>query len=54
MEAELTGGPPSVRELLSQLPVTQLERVQLDATATALADTYISEKVVGKTSRADF
>ncbi len=54
LEAELTGAPPSVRELLSQLPITQLERVQLDATTTALADTYISEKVVGKTSRADF
>ncbi len=53
LEAELLRAPQYVKLLLTEIPVEQIERVKLNAEATALADKYIEEKVVGKTSRAD-
>lgn len=53
LELELTGAPPRVKELLSKFPTAQYEFVSLTEEVTALADIYIKEKVVGKTSIED-
>ena len=51
--AELTGAPDEVRELLNRIPVEQQQPVTLDDEARNLANKYIEENVVGKTSKAD-
>jgi hypothetical protein len=53
LDLELTGAPQNVRELLYRFTPDKFERVQLTEEAIRLADTYISEKVVGKTSLED-
>lgn len=53
LEAELLRAPVHVRDFLKSLPKSQIERVELTNEARKLADTYISEKVVGKTSFID-
>ena len=53
LELELTGAPKNVRELLYQFSRDKFERVTLTAEAIQLADQYIIEKVVGKTSIED-
>jgi hypothetical protein len=53
LEAELTRAPEHVREYLDRYFEDQIERVELTKEATELADKYIAEGVVGKTSRAD-
>ena len=53
LDLELTGAPQNVRELLYKLTPDKFERVQLTEEAIKLADSYISEKVVGKTSLED-
>lgn len=53
LEAELLRAPSFVKELLDSMPVKQIEHVKLTPEAIVLADKYIEEKVVGKTSRAD-
>ena len=53
LEAELLRAPEHVRDFLKTLPKSQIERVQLTSEALKLANTYISEKVVGKTSLID-
>ena len=53
LELELTGAPKNVRELLYQFSRDKFERVTLTEEAIQLADTYIAEKVVGKTSLED-
>ena len=53
LEAELLDAPQHVRELLLQFPTNLYRRVELTDEATTLADTYIAEKVVGKTSLED-
>lgn len=53
LEAELKRAPIHVRDFLKSLPKSQIERVELTIEALKLADTYISEKVVGKTSLID-
>jgi len=50
---ELLNAPNQVRELLSQIPEHNKTRVELTEEAVLLADSYITEKVVGKTSRDD-
>ncbi|MBI4646788.1 MAG: type II toxin-antitoxin system VapC family toxin [Bacteroidia bacterium] len=52
-EDELFDAPKNVRDFFDGLPKNQLEIVELTEQANQLADTYISEKVVGKTSRSD-
>ena len=49
LEAELLDAPQHVRELLLQFPSDLYKRVELTDEAIKLADTYIAEKVVGKT-----
>ena len=52
-ELELIGAPDNVRELLNRFPNRCFEKVNLTEEAVILADKYISEKVVGKTSLED-
>ena len=53
LRAELIKAPEQVKKMLSSLPKSQIELVELTEEATLLADKYIEENVVGKTSRAD-
>ncbi len=50
---ELSRAPQHVRELLNTLPASQLERVTAGKDAEDLADMYVKEKVVGRTSYQD-
>ena len=50
---ELLEAPKKVRELINELPEKYVTRVELTEEAFVLADTYLLEKVVGKTSRED-
>lgn len=51
--AELTGAPDEVRELINQVPREQQIFVHLTEEARNLANKYIDENVVGRTSSAD-
>ena len=53
LDLELIGAPTNVRELLYNFSADKFERVQLTEEAIQLADKYIAEKVVGKTSLED-
>ena len=53
LDIELIKAPLHVRELLFNYPSDYFERVDLTEEAIRLADTYIEEKVVGKTSIED-
>jgi predicted nucleic acid-binding protein len=53
LDLELIGAPKNVRELLHNFSNEKFERVQLTEEAIRLADTYITEKVVGSTSLED-
>lgn len=52
-ENELINAPKQVREFLNTLPNNLKKRVELTEEAVKLADTYIAENVIGKTSRED-
>jgi predicted nucleic acid-binding protein len=52
-EEELLGAPEKVQELLPNLPESLKTRVELTEEALNLADTYLAENVVGRTSRSD-
>jgi predicted nucleic acid-binding protein len=53
LELELINAPTNVRELLYNYTADKFIRVELTEEAIGLADAYISEKVVGKTSLED-
>ena len=53
LDLELIKAPQHVRELLLKYSPDRFERVELTEAANILADAYISEKVVGKTSLED-
>lgn len=53
LDLELISAPKNVRELLHKYSSDKFERIQLTDEAIKLADTYIAEKVVGKTSLED-
>ena len=53
LDLELIGAPKNVRELSYKFSADKFERVELTDEAVILADTYIAEKVVGKTSLED-
>lgn len=50
---ELINAPEKVRNLLSTIPNSNKTRIELTEDAMQLADAYIAENVVGKTSRED-
>ena len=52
-EDELLGAPEKVQSLLADLPNELKTKVDLTEEAVNLADTYLIENVVGKTSRSD-
>jgi len=53
LDLELLKAPQQVRQLLHNYSADKFQRVELTEEAIKLADTYISEKVVGKTSLED-
>jgi len=53
LDLELIDAPERVRQLLQNYSPDNFERVSLTEEALKLADTYVSEKVVGKTSIED-
>lgn len=53
LELELYRAPDYIRDFFESLPSELLERIELTEEAIGLAEKYIFEKVVGKTSRAD-
>jgi hypothetical protein len=53
LDIELINAPQYVRDLLFEFPQDYFERVELSDEAIKLADTYIEEKVVGKSSIED-
>ncbi len=50
---ELLGAPEQVRSFMNRIPESLKIYIELTKEATELADAYIIEKVVGKTSRED-
>ena len=52
-EDELLNAPKQVRVFLETIPNNFKKRVELTEEVVNLADTYIEEKVIGKTSRED-
>jgi predicted nucleic acid-binding protein len=52
-DVELTSAPQAVRDLALNLPESVLERLDISDQAIELAEHYINENVVGKSSRAD-
>ena len=53
LDLELINAPQKVRELLYSYSADKFVRIELTEEAIKLADTYVSQKVVGQTSRAD-
>ena len=53
LDLELINAPQNVRELLYNYTTDKFERIELTEEAIKLADTYIAEKVVGRTSLED-
>ena len=53
LDVELIGAPKNVKELLHNYSADKFERIELTEDAIKLANTYIDEKVVGKTSLED-
>jgi hypothetical protein len=53
LDVELIKAPKNVKELLHNYSADKFERIELTEDAVKLANTYIEEKVVGKTSLED-
>ncbi len=53
LDLELLKAPQQVRQLLHNYSTDKFQRIELTEEAIKLADRYISEKVVGKTSLED-
>lgn len=53
LDLELINAPTHVRLLLHSYPADKFQRIEVTEEAIKLADTYINEKVVGKTSLED-
>ena len=53
LDLELINAPQNVKEHLFKYSADKFQRVELTEEAVKLADTYIDEKVVGKTSLED-
>lgn len=53
LDLELINAPEKVRNLLQKYSADKFERIELNEESANLADKYIAEKVVGKTSIED-
>jgi len=51
--AELQRAPKHIKDYFKKLPKRQIERIELTRESRILADSYVFEKVVGKTSLID-
>jgi hypothetical protein len=52
-DIELSPAPEQVRHLANNIPKTQVQFIEISDEALMLAECYLSENVVGRTSRAD-
>ena len=52
-ESELSKARKEIRDFFASIPKSHIEYVEITQDAVQLADMYIAEKVVGKTSRND-
>ncbi len=52
-EIELNGAPQYVKDLVKQIPDEHIEFLAITDEATALADQYVKENIVGKASMED-
>jgi len=52
-EEELSKAPEKVREFVNSIPENIIQRVELTEEAVLLAERYLAEGVVGRSSRAD-
>ena len=52
-EIELEGAPQQIKDLIKKIDNSNIEFLSISNEATQLAEHYIKENVVGKTSRAD-
>ncbi len=52
-DAELANAPEPVKNLLFQIPEKQIEFIEISEEAKELANRYVAENVVGKSSMAD-
>jgi predicted nucleic acid-binding protein len=52
-ESELEEAPENVKNLVKSLPADKVEYLEITEETVQLADSYIGENVVGKTSRED-
>lgn len=52
-ESELIAAPENIQSFVRGLPLESTEYIEISEEAIQLADKYISEKIVGKTSRDD-
>jgi len=52
-ESELITAPENIQSFVRDLPPESIEYIEISEEAIQLADEYINEKVVGKTSRDD-
>ncbi len=52
-EEELINAPDDIKNFFRSLPAKQIEYIKLTKDVIELAELYISEKVVGETSRSD-
>lgn len=52
-EKELTSAPTEVKNLLVSLNITDIKFIEISKEANSLAEQYVEEKVVGKTSISD-
>ena len=53
LELEIYRAPQYIQDFYESIPLNMIERVDLTDEVKELAEMYINEKVVGKTSRAD-
>ena len=52
-EEELVGAPQKVKDFVRSIPERNIQRTELSAEAILLAEKYLEEKVVGRSSRTD-
>ncbi len=52
-EEELMTAPQRVKDFVNSIPKKNIQRIQLSEEAILLAEKYLEEKVVGKSSRTD-
>lgn len=52
-EEELSKAPERVKEFVNSIPENRIQRVELTEEAVLLAERYLAEGVVGRSSRAD-